>query len=107
MLEKWRSVKIRMAAEAHARAEAEREASRASASLAVAVPFSGIHQWNGIRARLLATPGVVGVNVSTIAQNGAVIQLAFLDSVETLQRALSGGGLRLVRAGGTWVLQPL
>ena len=76
-------------------------------SLAVAVPFSGIHQWNGIRARLLATPGVVGVNVSTIAQNGAVIQLAFLDSVEALRSALSGSGLRLVRAGGTWVLQPL
>jgi hypothetical protein len=107
MLEKWRSVKIKMAAEARARAEAERQATRASSSLAVAVPFSGIHQWNGIRARLLGTPGVIGVDVSTIAQNGAVIQLAFFDSVETLQSALSGSGLRLVRAGGTWVLQPL
>jgi hypothetical protein len=107
MLEKWRSVKIKMAAEARARAEAERQATHSSASLAVAVPFSGIHQWNGIRARLLATPGVIGVDVSTIAQNGAVIRLAFLDSVETLQSALSGSGLRLVRAGGTWVLQPL
>jgi hypothetical protein len=107
MLEKWRSVKIKMAAEARARAEAERQATHSSASLAVAVPFSGIHQWNGIRARLLATPGVIGVDVSTIAQNGAVIQIAYLDSVETLQSALSGSGLRLVRAGGTWVLQPL
>jgi hypothetical protein len=107
MLEKWRSVKIKMAAEARARAEAEQQAAHASASLAVAVPFSGIHQWNGIRARLLSTPGVIGVDVSTIAQNGAVIRLAFLDTVETLQAALSGSGLRLVRAGGTWVLQPL
>lgn len=107
MLEKWRSVKIKMAAEARARVEAQQQAARPSTSLAVAVPFSGIHQWNGIRARLLSTPGVIGVDVSTIAQNGAVIQLAFSDSVQTLQSALSGSGLRLVRAGGTWVLQPL
>ncbi|MGE3871802.1 MAG: DUF2066 domain-containing protein [Parvibaculaceae bacterium] len=107
MLEKWRSVKMKMAADARARVEAEQQAARPSMSLAIAVPFSGIHQWNGIRARLLATPGVIGVDVSTIAQNGAVIQLAFSDSVEALQSQLSGSGLRLVRAGGTWVLQPL
>lgn len=107
MLEKWRSVKIKMAAEARAQAEAEQQVARASSALAVAVPFSGINQWNGIRARLLATPGVIGVDVSTIAENGAVIQLAFVDSLDTLQSALQGSGLRLVRAGGTWVLQPL
>lgn len=107
MLEKWRGVQIKMAAEARARAEAEQQTRRASSSLPVAVPFSGIHQWNGIRARLLATPGVIGVDVSTIAENGAVIQLAFLDSVQDLQSALSGSGLRLVQSRGTWVLQPL
>lgn len=107
MLEKWRSVRLKVATEARARADAERQTARASKSLPVAVPFSGIHQWNGIRARLLATPGVIGVDVSTIAENGAVIQLVFLDSVPDLQQALSGSGLRLVQAGGTWVLQPL
>jgi hypothetical protein len=108
MLDKWRSVRIKMAAEAKAaRAEAEQQAARPSMSLAVAVPFQGIYQWNGIRARLLGTPGVIGVDVSTIAQNGAVIQLAFFDSVEALQSALSASGLRLVHANGTWVLQPL
>jgi Uncharacterized protein conserved in bacteria (DUF2066) len=107
MLEKWRSVQIKMAAEARARAEAQQQANRASNSMAVAVPFSGIHQWNGIRARLLATPGVTGVDVSTIADNGAVIQLAYLDSVQVLQSALSGSGLRLIQSRGTWVLQPL
>jgi hypothetical protein len=107
MLEKWRSVRIKMAAEARARAEAEQQTRRAATSLPVAVPFSGIHQWNGIRARLLATPGVIGVDVSTIADNGAVIQLAFLDSVQDLQSALSSSGLRLVQSRGTWVLQPL
>jgi len=96
-----------MAADARARAEAEQQTRRAATSLPVAVPFSGIYQWNGIRAKLLATPGVIGVDVSTIADNGAVIQLAFLDSVQDLQSALSGSGLRLVQSRGTWVLQPL
>jgi Uncharacterized protein conserved in bacteria (DUF2066) len=107
MLDKWRAARIKMVADAKARAEAEQQAARPSMSLAVAVPFSGIHQWNGIRAKLLSTPGVIGVDVSTIAENGAVIQLAFFDSVEALQSALSGSGFRLVRASGTWVLQPL
>jgi hypothetical protein len=107
MLDKWRTARIKMAADAKARAAADQQAARPSTSLAVAVPFSGIHQWNGIRAKLLSTPGVIGVDVSTIAENGAVIQLAFLDSVEALQSALSGSGFRLVRAGGNWVLQPL
>ncbi len=107
MLDKWRSVRIKVAAEARARAQAEQQASRAATSMAVAVPFSGIYQWNGIRARILATPGVLGVDVSTIADNGAVIQLAFSDSIENLQSALSTSGLRLVQSRGTWVLQPL
>lgn len=107
MLEKWRSVRLKVAAEARARAEAEQQTARTSQSMPVAVPFSGIHQWNGIRARLLATQGVIGVDVSTIAENGAVIQLVFVDTVQDLQQALSGSGLRLVQAGGTWVLQPL
>lgn len=107
MLEKWRSDRVKLAAEARAQAEAEQQASRAATSLAVAVPFSGIHEWNGIRARLLSTPGVIGVDVSTIAANGAVIRLAFVAPIEVLQSELSVGGLRLVQAGGTWVLQPL
>lgn len=108
MLEKWRGLRLKMAAEARARAEAERQAAAAaaSASMPVSVPFNGIHRWNGIRARLLATPGVIGVDVSTIADNGAVIRLAFTDNIQTLQNSLMSNGLRLVQMSGTWVLQP-
>ncbi|CAN5528030.1 DUF2066 domain-containing protein [soil metagenome] len=105
MLEKWRSVRLKLVAEARARAEADRIAST-SASMPVAVPFDGIYRWNGIRARLLSTPNVIGVDVSTIADNGAVIQLAYTQDLRTLQQSLSGNGLRLVQMSGTWVLQP-
>jgi hypothetical protein len=79
----------------------------ASASIPVAVPFGGIHQWNSIRARLISTRGVIGVDVSTIAEKGAVIRLAYVDSIQALQNALMDNGMRLVQMRGTWVLQPL
>ncbi len=109
MLDKWRSVRLKLVAEERARAEAERQAAAAwtSQSLPVAVPFSGIYQWNGIRARLLGVPGVIGVDISTIADNGAVIRLAYVDSLQNLQDSLNGRGMKLVQMSGTWVLQPL
>jgi hypothetical protein len=109
MLEKWRSVRLKLVAEQRARAEEERRQAQAysSQSLPVAVPFSGIHQWNGIRARLLAVPGVIGVDISTIAENGAVIRLAYVDTFQRLQNSIMGRGMKLVQMGGTWVLRPL
>lgn len=109
MVEKWRSTRLKIAAEARARAEAERQAkvAAASASLPVAVPFAGIHQWNSIRARIVSTRGVIGVDVSTIAEKGAVIHLAYAVSFRDLQDALMDNGMRLVQMRGTWVLQPL
>jgi hypothetical protein len=109
MVEKWRSTRLRLAAEARARAEAERQAQMqaASASIPVAVPFAGIHQWNSIRARIVSTRGVIGVDVSTIAEKGAVIRLAYVNSLQALQDALMDNGMRLVQMRGTWVLQPL
>jgi hypothetical protein len=109
MLDKWRSVRLKLLAEERARAAAERQqaAVYASQSLPVAVPFSSIDKWNGIRARLLAVPGVIGVDISTIAANGAVIRLAYANSLESLQNSLMGSRLKLVQMSGTWVLQPM
>jgi uncharacterized protein DUF2066 len=109
MVDKWRSTRLKIAADARARAEADKQAQIAasSSSIPVAVPFAGIHQWNSIRARIVSTRGVIGVDVSTIADKGAVIRLAFVDSIEALQDALRDNGMRLVEMRGTWVLQPL
>jgi hypothetical protein len=112
MLDKWRQVRLKMAAEARARAEAERAAQEAAAAqqgpraVSIAVPFKSPIQWNTIRGRLMGTPGVVGVDVSTISGNGAIIRLSYVSSLENLQGALAGSGLRLQQVGGKWVLQP-
>jgi hypothetical protein len=109
MLDKWRQVRLKLAAEAKARAEAEQAALAAQQgprAVSVAVPFKNPVQWNAIRGRLMGTPGVVGVDVSSISVNGAVIRLTYASSLENLQGALAGSGLRLQQVGGRWVLQP-
>src|SRR5438067_9687413 len=109
MIEKWRSVRLKLLADQRARAEAERQqaAAYSSQSLPVAVPFTGIDKWNGIRAKLLNVPGVVGVDISNIASTGALIRLAYVNSFQTLQNSLQGSGMKLVQMSGTWVLRPM
>ena len=75
-------------------------------SLPVAVPFSSIAEWNSIRARLMATPGVSSVDISNLSARGAVIRLGYAVALEKLQGALGARSLSLNVVGGTWVLQP-
>ncbi len=75
-------------------------------SFAVSVPFSSLAEWNNIRIELLTTPGVTGVDVSSIADNGAVIQLSYVGAFPALQNALKAARLNLSLYSGQWVLQP-
>lgn len=78
-----------------------------SQSISVSVPFASPTQWNGIRSRILATPSVTGVDVSSLEVNGAVIRLAYTSSLELLQQNLQRTGLSLSQVGVNWVIQPL
>lgn len=83
------------------------EAANARSAVSVAVPFSSPSEWNRIRSRILATPNVVGVDVSTLSGDGAVVKLLYADSLELLQGNMQSAGLSLSQVGGTWVIQPL
>ena len=76
-------------------------------SMAVAVPFSSPREWNAIRSRILTTPYVIGVDLSTLSAEGAVIKLMFNHSVEDLQGNLQRAGLTLSQFGATWVIQQM
>jgi hypothetical protein len=76
-------------------------------AIAVAVPFASPTEWNGIRSRIISTPYVTGVDVSTLAGDGAVIRLTFTNSLPMLQENLQRAGLRLAQYGDSWVIQPL
>lgn len=76
-------------------------------SMSVSVPFGSAAQWSGIRSRILATPGVTGVDVMTLSGKGALVKLNYATGFGNLQSALASSGLRLVQSGGGWLLQPL
>lgn len=75
-------------------------------ALSVAVPFASLEQWNAIRSRLLATPGVAGVDISNLTGGGAIVRLSYGVPLADLQAALAGRRLDLALVGDTWVLRP-
>ncbi len=75
------------------------------ATLPVAVSFYSNDEWTNLRSRILATPGVSGVDISTISQGGAMVQLSYVSAFEQLRQSLWASGLALQNVGGTWVLQ--
>ncbi|PZF75409.1 hypothetical protein DK847_17990 [Aestuariivirga litoralis] len=76
-------------------------------SLAVTVPFSSPREWNAIRSRILNTPNVSGVDLSSLDFNGATIRLVYTHSLEELQGNMQRVGLSLSQGGGGWVIQPM
>lgn len=105
MAEKWKTDKQKAAAAAAA-AKAQADAAR-SGSIPVVVPFSSPSQWNSLRSRILSTPGVIGVDVTSLAPDGAVIRLMFVGDVREMQNSIQATGLALDQVGGRWVIQPL
>lgn len=99
MVDKYRSDLSKVAAAKAANAGPQ--------SVAVSIPFEAPSQWNGLRARILATPGVVGVDVTSLDVQGASARLLYSGVIEDVQNALQSSGLRLERSGGSWVIQAL
>jgi hypothetical protein len=75
------------------------------ATLPVAVAFFSNEEWAALRSRILATPGISGVDISTISQGGAIVQLSYVTGFEQMRQSLWSAGLALQNVGGTWVLQ--
>ena len=92
---------------AKAAADAAGSSGSASQSIAVAVPFTSPTQWNGIRSRILSTPNVKAVDVSTLSSDGAVIKLVFSNTVENLQSNMQRTGLSLSQIGQSWVIRTM
>jgi hypothetical protein len=103
MVGKYRKDQAKLAA---ANAE-EQAARRGPQSVPAAVPFASPSQWNGIRARILSAPGVVGVDVSSLGADGAVIRLLYRGTIDALGSSFESAGLQFSQVGGTWVIQPI
>ncbi len=105
MVDKYRSDKQKAVAQSEA--EGGFGGDGESASIPVTVPFASPSEWNGIRSRILSTPGVIGVDVSTLAGNGAVIRLMYVGDLTEMQNSIQEMGLTLSQVGGSWIIQPL
>ncbi len=79
----------------------------ASNYVEVAVPFTSPSQWNGIRSRILSTPGVSGVDVTSLAADGAVIKLQYTGEIYGLTDAFQSSGLQFTQSGDSWSIQPM
>jgi len=99
MVDKYKSDKAKVE-----QVDAEANVSR---SIPVTVPFSGPSEWNAIRSRILSSPGIIGVDVSTLAGDGAVIRLMYVGDLQFVQSSMQGTGLQMSQIGGNWVIQPL
>jgi len=101
VIKTYREVAAKLAAE-----QAALSANTAQ-SLDVTVPFTSPREWNAIRSRILTTPNVVGVDLSSLSADGAVIRLVFTRTVEELQGNMQAAGLNLANTGASWVIQPM
>ncbi len=105
MLEKYKPGAAKVAAQA---SEQKKQASaNARKSITVRVPFAGPSEWNGLRSRILATPGVTGLDVSSLGADGAVVALTFVGEPEDMQSSMQASGLNLSQDGGGWLIAPL
>ena len=88
---------------------AEEKAARSNTpqSLAVSVPFSSPREWSAIRSRILNTPNVSAVDLSSLDFTGATIRLVYTRSLEELQGNMQRVGLSLTQGGGGWTIQPM
>jgi hypothetical protein len=102
MLEKWRSGGYQVATESDGDGAGEQ-----GNVLSVSVPFAGPSEWNGLRSRILATPGILGLDVSTLGGDGAVVNLSYAGTLEEMQSSFQDTGLQLARNGGIWVVTQL
>ena len=69
------------------------------------VTFSGLREWQSIRRRLAALPGVEDFGTGAVSARGADVSLRFPGGVASLRRQLAGQGLFLGNTDGAWVLQ--
>jgi hypothetical protein len=102
MVDKYHSDQAKVAA---AKADQEAAANSGAQSVPVAIPFSSPSQWNGLRARIMATPGVSGVDVTSLDGQGAAARLLYSGGIEELKSSFQSAGLQLSRVGGVWVIQ--
>lgn len=67
--------------------------------------YTGNGEWNEIRRRLLDTPGVDDIRISTVTGSSASISVKFAGGGAALAAAMARQGLAMTDEGGYWVVR--
>jgi len=78
-------------------------AARGVTDLLISVEFRGMAEWQDIRRKLTATPGLEELDVE-LTPRRARVTLRYAEGVQRLAEELARRGLNLRSAGGNWVL---
>ena len=68
------------------------------------VTFSGLHEWNIIRRKLLETPGVEDVTINAVSARSANVVLSYPGGGGSLAAVLLAQGLSMMQSGNVWLL---
>ncbi len=85
----------------------EQPGMRTGEPIEASVSFSGLREWQLLRARLVSLPQVSKVEVLGLNPRGALLTLYVSGGVVELSNALAQFGLELVEGAGIWVIRPL
>jgi hypothetical protein len=88
-----------------AKVVAAKQAAAGPQSVTVTIPFDSPTQWNGLRAKVLAAPGVVALNLSSLDVGGAAARLTYSGEIDDMVTNFQAAGLQFSRDTGAWVIQ--
>jgi hypothetical protein len=74
-------------------------------NLAASVEFSGLKDWQDIRARLMNVPGLQALEVNSLSARSAAVTFEFAGSLGRLQSELGSIGFSLEDRDGTFVVR--
>lgn len=74
-------------------------------SVHIEAEFSSLGEWNALRERLEATPGVANVEIAAVSARGADLAVSYPGGGAVLANALAARGMSLRDLGGAWLLR--
>jgi Uncharacterized protein conserved in bacteria (DUF2066) len=100
MLDKFKSDQAKVVA-----ANAEKQASAGPQAVTITIAFDSPTQWNGLRSKVLAAPGVVALNLSSLDVGGAAAKLTYSGVIDDMVGNFAAVGLQFSHDSGAWVVQ--
>ena len=70
------------------------------------VEFSGLKQWQDIRARLMYVPGLQALEVNSLSARGASVTFDYAGSLSHLQQVLAENGFSFENADESFIIRP-